>query len=57
MAAQIIKVVRVLKLETKLVAGEPTMVPRFTIEREQRPEMYDINYDNRDQRYVVAREW
>ena len=57
MSAQIIKVVRVMKMETKVVAGKPTMVPKFTIEREQKPEMYDINYDNSDQRYMVAREW
>lgn len=57
MSAQIIKVVRVLKMETKLVAGKPTMVPKFTIEREKEIENYDINYDNSDQRYMVAREW
>jgi hypothetical protein len=57
MSDNVIKVVRVLKLETKLVAGKPTMVPNFTIEREKEIENYDINYDNRDQRYMVAREW
>jgi hypothetical protein len=55
--AQIIKVVRVMKPEIKLVNGERTLVPKLTIEREQKPENYDINYDNLDQRYLVAREW
>jgi len=57
MAAQVIKVVRIMKMETKMVGDKPTLVPRFTIEREQNLENYDINYTAEDKRYMTAREW
>jgi hypothetical protein len=58
MSAQIIKVVRVMNMEVKYTPdGEKSLIPRMTIEREQRPEIYDTNYDACGQKYYMARKW
>ena len=57
MPTNVIKIVRVLKLETKYVNGDKTLVPRLRCEREQKLENYDTNYDACGQKYYMAREW
>jgi hypothetical protein len=58
MDTQIIKVVRVMNMEVKYGQdGEKSLVPRMTIEREQKPEIYDINYDGNGQKYMIPRGW
>jgi len=58
MSAQVIRVVRVMKTEIRYGQdGEKSLVPKMTIEREQKSETYDINYDACGQKYYMAREW
>ena len=58
MSTNVIKVARVMRMEVKYGSdGEKSLIPRMTIEREQKPEIYDMNYDACGQKYYMAREW